>query len=380
MPITARIALMLPRYSRYGGVEQFGYRLSAWLAERGAAVDFLCARQEVEAPSGVRVLSVGRPRLSKRAKMDFFARKVEEMRLAGDYDCAISLGKTLNQDILRVGGAPLREFWRYSETALPAGPLRWLKSLRRKLSPAGRLSQEIEDQQYHSGCKIVANSHFVRDRILNAYPQLKAEEIEIIYNRPDLTRYHPPKREESLAARADLGIAPGQLAVGLATSNYLLKGTGPLIQALAQLPENYHLFIAGGRGHSQYDSLAKRLRVAGRVHFLGKVDDMPRFYRALDIFTLPSFYDACSNAVLEALASGLPTLSSASNGSSFFLPPENVVSNPGDSAALAETLLRLTPQALENRERDERPGFNWPTDIKAGMEGFTAVVEEFLAR
>ncbi|MBS6653380.1 MAG: glycosyltransferase family 4 protein, partial [Collinsella sp.] len=62
----------------------------------------------------------------------------------------------------------------------------------------------------------------------------------------------------------------------------------------------------------------------GRIHFLGKVEDMPALYRAMDLFVLPSFYDACSNAVLEALACGLKVLSTTANGSSVFLPQEHV--------------------------------------------------------
>ena len=375
-----RIALMLPRYSRYGGVEQFGYRMAATLHERGHHVDFLCARQEIEASPGVNVLVMGRPRVAKYMKMLSFANSVAEMAEIGEYDCTIGLGKTLVQDIMRVGGAPQREFWRYSEQAFPPGLIRWWKRLRREMSRANKLTQYIEDQQYYSGCKIVAVSHFVRDLIIKAYPHLKADDIEVIYNRPDLDRFYPPTAEEYSADRQALGIAPKTMAIGLATSNFELKGTGPLIKALVELPENYHLYIASGRSHSRYIRLSTRLGVADRVHFLGKVSDMPQFYRALDIFTLPTFYDACSNAVLEALASGLPVMSSAANGSSFFLQPENIVQDPGNSFDLAEAIYRLSLQAEKNRESGERAHFEWPQNIKSGTDGFALMVENYLAQ
>ncbi len=62
---------------------------------------------------------------------------------------------------------------------------------------------------------------------------------------------------------------------------------------------------------------------------------MPAFYRALDIFVLPTFYDACSNAVLEAAATGIRVLSTPFNGSSRFLPPERILADPGDPECLA---------------------------------------------
>lgn len=376
---SARIALLLPRFSRYGGVEQFGYRLAEALAIRGHSVDFICARQEVDAPPGVTVLSTGRPYGPRWTKMFAFARKAENLRLTGGYDCTVSLGKTLGQDILRVGGGPLPQFWRYSEKAFPEGPGRWWKQCRRVLNPANALTRRLENDQYANSKIIVAVSHFVRNLILEAAPSIPPERVRVIYNRPDLTRFFPPTAEQRETARQRFGIRPQTVAIGLATSNFQLKGAAPLIRALADLPESCSLYVAGGRNHGAYASLAEKLGLSGRVRFLGKIDAMPEWYRALDIFTLPSFYDACSNAVLEALASGLPTLSSASNGSSYFLPLENVVADPGNSEELAGALSLLLAQAEENKKTGSRRAFAWPDNVVSGLDSFVALVEDYLA-
>ena len=97
------------------------------------------------------------------------------------------------------------------------------------------------------------------------------------------------------------------------------------------LPETVHLFIAGGRDSEPYQRLAKKLGVAGRIHFLGKVEDMPGVVPGNGSVRPASFYDACSNAVLEALACGLKVLSTTANGSSVFLPQEHVTPDPGDA-------------------------------------------------
>lgn len=378
----ARIALMLPRFSRYGGVEQFGYRLAEALAAKGHAVDFICARQEVEAPHGVTVLSTGRPAGPRWLKMLVFARQAEALRQRGNYHCAISLGKTLDQDILRVGGGPLPQFWRYSAQAFSPGAARTWKQCTRRLNPANALTMRLEMRQYARSKIIVAVSHFVRDLILEAAPDIPPERVRVIYNRPDLSRFSPPSEDERRAARQQFGMEPHTVAIGLATSNFQLKGTAPLIRALAALPETCVLYVAGGRNHGAYTALAEKLGLRERVRFLGKVDAMPVWYRALDVFALPSFYDACSNAVLEALASGLPTLSSAANGSSYFLPPENVVRDPGDSGDLARVLSRLVSEAGEageNERTGRRKPFAWPDGVTAGLEAFVAAVETYLA-
>ncbi len=362
---------MLPRFSRYGGVEQFGFRLAGLLAERGLDVDFICARREADPPPGVRVLAVGRPFGPTFLKVFWFCLAAERLRQRGDYACVISLGKTWAQDLLRVGGGPLRIFWRVTELAQPSGPAKLFKRLRRRLSPANWLTLLLEQRQYSGRSKIVAVSHLVRDWICQAHPNLQPQNIDIVYNKPDLGRYAPPPPEERAACRQALGLTPDQIAIGLAGSNFELKGVGPMIQALALLPDNFRLFVAGGRRSGPYQALADNLGVGDRVRFLGKVDDMPFFYKSLDIFILPSFYDACSNAVLEALACGLKVISSAANGSSRFLESRFVLPNPGDPKALAQTLLLAQAEPAPTH-------FGWPQDLPCGLEAFADLVEDFI--
>ena len=97
----ARIALILPRLSRYGGVEQFAFRLAEALAETRNSeheVEFICARSECLPPVGVRTHIVGRPGGLKFIKMLWFLIRAEQVRKRGNYDLVISLGKTWNQE------------------------------------------------------------------------------------------------------------------------------------------------------------------------------------------------------------------------------------------------------------------------------------------
>ncbi len=382
---SARIAVMLPKFSRYGGVEQFGYRLAEGLAGRGHAVDFICAKQEADAPKGVRVLSVGRPPGGRLLKMLWFLIGAERLRRAGDYDLSISLGKTWQQDLSRMGGGPLRVFWELSERALPAGRPRLMKRLSRRLSLANRLTLFLEKRQFTGTSEVIAVSHLVRDWLLRAYPMLDPERVGVIYNRPDTARFSPPTPEERERARRELAAAygavlPGEgrpagkrpVVIGTASTNFQLKGVGPLIRAMALLPRRAVLFVAGGRDSGAYRRLARSVGVEDRIVFCGKVDDMSGFYRALDVFILPTFYDACSNAVLEALASGCKTLSGASNGSAFFLAPDAVLDDPGDPQALAEQLALFM-------DRPAPLPFVWPDFVPSGLDAFMDEVEKRIA-
>lgn len=366
----ARIALMLPRLSRYGGVEQFAFRLAEALAETRNSehdVEFICARSECLPPPGVQVRVVGRPGGFRFLKMLWFLIRAEQVRREGNYDLAISLGGTWKQDILRVGGGPQKTFWALSEQAWPAGFPRWFKRLRRRLSPSSWLTQRIDDAEYRSGCRIICVSDAVRGWITQCYPDIP--EPEVIYNLPDLSRFAVPAPDEKAAARATLGLGPDTVAIATATSNFMLKGTGILIRAVASLPENIHLFIAGGRDFEHYRRLAAELGAASRIHFLGRVDDMPALYRGMDLFVLPSFYDACSNAVLEALACGLKVLSTTSNGSSVFLPENHVTPDPGDADDLAARIRALIGEPAP-------APFRIPEHIRAGLGAWVDAINE----
>ena len=133
------------------------------------------------------------------------------------------------------------------------------------------------------------------------------------------------------------------------------------------------LFVAGGRDHGAYAALADDLGVADRVVFCGRVEEMSSFYRGLDIFILPTFYDACSNAVLEALASGCKTITSRSDGAAFFLEPEAILADPGDVPEMAKCLRLFI-------ERPAPPPFVWPEGIDSGLEAFADHLENLLAK
>lgn len=395
-----RVAILLPRLSRYGGMENFGYQLSGRLVEAGYSVDFICSRMECVPPAGVKVICLGRVGLFSPLKMLHFAWTAERQRQCGRYDLSIGLGKSLRQDILRSGGGPQRIFHAKSILAYPAGLPRTLKKLSRLLSPANCLTEIIEKIQMRQTGTIVAVSDLVKDWIIEAHPSVAPEKIQVIYNKPELARFSPippqdrgtvqgqgreygQERDKLLAQReylrAQWGVAAHEVALGLAGTNFSLKGVEPLIRALALLPKNFKVLVAGGRGSHKYLKLAQELglnpdsatksAIGGqRVRFVGKVDDMPGFYRALDMFVLPTFYDACSNVVLEALACGIMSVTSASNGAARFLPPDQVLADPADYTTLARIISRLA-------EKPAGEPFVWPADRKSGLDAYLELIE-----
>ncbi|MFP4167361.1 MAG: glycosyltransferase family 4 protein [Desulfonatronovibrionaceae bacterium] len=365
---TIHIALFLPRLSKYGGVERFAWGLAEYLAGfQGYSVHIICARQETEPPCEVTVHEVGRLGVFRSLKILWFAFAAERVRREGGFDLSIGLGKTWNQDILRLSGGPLPVFWRLSSRAYSAGFTRRWKMFRRRLSPANLLIRIIERHQLQSTPHFVAVSHKLLEWMREAYPQFDTSVARVIYNKPDLSSFRPVTSKERIAARKEWGLDSDKTYIGTAGTNFALKGVGCLIRTLPELPSDYELLVAGGRKQGRYKRMANNLGVVDRVHFLGRVQDMQRFYHCCHVFVLASFYDACSNAVLEALSSGVPTLSTADNGSSFFLDPEDVIVDPRDTATLAKSIAHAVDK--------EEAGFSWPEEIRAGFAYYKELID-----
>ena len=122
--------------------------------------------------------------------------------------------------------------------------------------------------------------------------------------------------------------------------NYRLKGLAPLLKAFALLQQpNARLVVVGNPKVARYQRQARRLSLNDRVLFLGHRADPRDCYFAADYLVHPTFYDPCSLVALEALACGLPVITTRFNGASEFLsPPADgiVIDDPHD--ALCATL------------------------------------------
>jgi UDP-glucose:(heptosyl)LPS alpha-1,3-glucosyltransferase len=128
--------------------------------------------------------------------------------------------------------------------------------------------------------------------------------------------------------------------------NYRLKGLGPLLRAVAMLQTDhpFRLLVVGDPNTRFYEREARRLGIVGKVCFAGYHADTSNCSFASDFLVHPTFYDPCSLVVLEALACGLPVITSRYNGASELLHPPRegyVVDDPHDAQHLAWCMAQL---------------------------------------
>lgn len=202
---------------------------------------------------------------------------------------------------------------------------RWLTLRRQTLSWPGWLGLWL-NPYHHYVCRaerrmfldpalrlVICNSHMVKREIQDLF-HLPDQRFAVIYNGVDTEAFHPSLERHRAAQRAAWQIpdsAPLLLYVG---SGFARKGVELALRAIVPHTEAYLLVVGKDKHAARYQQLAAQLGVASRVRFAGAQNDVKPFYGMADAFILPTLYDPFPNVCIEALACGLPVLTSTTCG------------------------------------------------------------------
>jgi sugar transferase (PEP-CTERM/EpsH1 system associated) len=151
---------------------------------------------------------------------------------------------------------------------------------------------------------------------------------------------HLPAKQQ---ARAMLRLSFERMLIGTVARLDPVKRLDVLLQAMQSLSDVYAVVVGDGPERAQLEAMSERSGLAGRVHFAGQQDEVRTWLAALDVFVLSSDWEGMPNAVLEAMAAGLPVVATAIGGM-----PQLVVDGvtgllvpPRDPDALARAITRL---------------------------------------
>jgi UDP-glucose:(heptosyl)LPS alpha-1,3-glucosyltransferase len=336
-----RIAVVRQKYNPFGGAERFIERALAALSATDTVELTIIARRWTERP-GVRFLRCDPPARTSLARDKSFAGAVTALLADPQhrFDIVQSHERIPGLMLYRAGDGVHATWLEQRARALPA----W-RRLVIAANPYHRYMLATERAMFtHAALeRAICNSAMVRDDIAARFG-VPAGKLTVIHNGVDLERHHPRNRERRGEMRAALGIDADAPLFLYAGSGFERKGVAPLLRAFARVPATAHLLLAGEDKHlARYRASAAAQGIAGRVHFLGGRDDLPALYGAADAFVLPTLYDPMPNVAIEALACGLPVVTSNQCGAREFIREgENgFLVDALDEAALAAALNRL---------------------------------------
>jgi len=337
-----KIALAHKRLDLGGGTERDFYRTAEGLRDLGHEVHLFCAEFQVAAPEGVETHRIPTWPLGRTARLLSFAFLGPKTISACRSDVVVSFGRMVAQDILRSGGGTHRVF--LEKMAEGEGGLR---RLWHRISLYHRSVLAVERLQYRPrGCRrVLAVSQEVKREIMATYG-VPGEKIAVIYNGVDHERFHPSRRGQSRERiRHQWGIPRETHVVLFVGSGFHRKGLDRLLRAWGsdRLKGITLLVVGDDAQRHRYLSWAER-QARGRIIFAGRQDQIEDYYGAADLLALPAFQEAFGNVILEALASGLPVLTSKTVGAAELLEgelKEGVLTHPDDPGEIEQAILRL---------------------------------------
>lgn len=329
-----------------GGERQITYLIEG-LRAQGHRVQLFCEEPPTR-PSDDRLVYQFVPRfpLPRALRPLGFAVSVRAALRRANLPLVQSFDRTLGQHIYRAGEGVHREWLRRKHSALGPFARGWSY-----LSPFDRVMMALERQVFRETPCIIANAQRGCGEIIQHY-DVSATRLTTIYNGVDPERFHPNVRTRwRETQRAAWGAAPDDLVILFVGSGFRRKGLGVLIAALAALRargvSKLRLVIVGKGRITPYQRLAQKGSVAEWLRVEGQQPDVARHYAGADLFVLPTLYDPFANACLEAMACGLPVVTSQANGASELIQDGVngcVLADALDIQALADALQGLWPR------------------------------------
>ncbi len=240
----------------------------------------------------------------------------------------------------------------------------WLEQRARVVSPVQRLLTQVsryhryvmtaEEEMFRSPAlkKIICNSLMVKNDIMRCF-QVPEEKFAVIYNAIDSTRFMPATAEQRQQSREQLNLPDNAKVFIYVGSGFERKGLKASISALAAT--DAHLLVVGqDKQQSSYENLARSLGCEKRIHFLGVQNNVIPFYHAADSLILPTLYDPFPNVILEAMACGLPVITSFTCGGAEFIidGKQGFVCDALDVPALTAAAVAIPQRTLDSRMGD----------------------------
>jgi UDP-glucose:(heptosyl)LPS alpha-1,3-glucosyltransferase len=355
-----RIALVRYRYSSHGGAERYLDSLAAGLRSAGAQIRILSSSWEGGDTPNIPWERISVPRRPVPLRICLFARAVQSWARGHPEWLLFSLERIPGAEVYRAGDGCHAE-WLVRKRRLR--PFSWVID---SLRPLNRYYLRLEREMFRSPAlrAVITNSERGKEEIARHYGVSRAR-ITVVYNGVDLSRF-PGNRKEGARRilRGRYGIPADATVFLYVGSGFARKGVGALARAAARLAgkgRSFRVIVAGKGDPEAYRRMGGE--AGDRLIFAGPVRDPEDHFMGSDAFVFPTVYEPFSNACLEAMASGIPVVTTRVNGVSEVLRDGEsgfLLDDPMDDSALADRM-----EALLSEETRARMGREARSDAES---------------
>ncbi len=305
------LAIIRWRIASSGGAERFIFDIAKAMAGRGVEVTLISEHCAQAADFQGRFIELPQSRGGRSGRFRQFQASVGDVLARHSFGLIQTHERLLTADIYRAGDGVHAAWFERLKKSRP-----WWRGAGMNFDPMHTMYRQTEMRMARESDMIfVANSTLVA-RELRDYLDLPEARIRLIENGVDLAFFAPPTPEQRIAARAALGLSDAGPVLAYVGSGFERKGAFQLVQALAEPNLRDVTAVIAGRDKAQTAliRLADRLGVMNRIVMTGPLADVRSVLHGADVFVLPTLYDPMPNAALEALATGLPVVTTPDAG------------------------------------------------------------------
>ena len=368
-----------------GGAETSTLQFMHELIAQGVDLHVFTRSRPSPAP-GFTVHTISGAALSRTRQSVTFAHRVTTQLAQQRFDVVHAISPCRGVDIYQPRGGTVAESVARNLALRNSLSARMVKQAANRLNFKQRYLLRLERTLFRDpgGPVVAALSDYVVRQLQEHYT-LPPERICKVFNGVELPNVAPAQRQQDRREiRADFGIGEDTLLVLLVAHNFRLKGVGCWMEAQAKLlregMDSLQALVVGKGDSARWHRLAARLGLARHLTFVGPSERVPAFRHAADVLVHPTFYDPCSRVVLEALASGLPTITTRWDGSAeMILEGVNgfVLDDPNNTTKLAELVQRLRDPELRasigTEARGRADAFSMEQHARSMLELYEAV-------
>lgn len=345
------VALIIERVEPWrGGAETSTMQFANHLAHEGCRVTVLTTSVMPSTPE-LTIVPIRASRAFRSARTLFFSRRAAAYVATHPFDVVHCITPCPAADVYQPRGGTIPETLERNAAIRHTASLRGLKRLGQGLNIKYRMLAGLESRLLlrEPPPFVIAISDYVARQLQEHYG-FDADRIVRIFNGVDPDVSSPQDRlMDRTRIRRQYGVGADELLAVCIAHNFKLKGVAQAIQAISRPPaRGYRLLIVGRDDPSAYARLADRCGASDRVVFTGPTTRIEAFLHAADVLVHPTYYDPCSRVVLEALAAGLPAITTRLNGASERIEDGvhgYVINSPEDIDGLADRLGRLANTA-----------------------------------
>ena len=339
-----KIALAFPGCHRRGGIERVLVESANFLSRQGHETHVYASHWDPSVlQAGVVPHHVTSNRWSLPYQLSFIPQSQKDLRRlhpAADVLCGFGA-------VSPVGGVAWAQSVHRAWIEISGRRRPFRGRLRQGCNPFHPLMLRLERTYYGQRRykKVVALTQQVKEDLIRFY-NVPGGDIVIIPNGYSPEEFHLESHDTRRSAiRQKLGYNDQARVVIFVANELERKGFGPLLRGIARLHDpNVCLLVVGRVLGSAYAGEIESLGLSKRVLFAGTTSRVADYYAAADVFALPTQYEAWGLVIVEALACGLPVLTSRLAGAAVAVQEGKtglLLDNPDDGSEITAKLQRL---------------------------------------